>query len=104
MLEVVGLPPCAFPLLGRRAGRYVLPRLALVGGAAHSVHPLAGQGANLGLGDVRVLTNALAAAGERRAAVPTATSTPWLFEQQQIATASCLPDACLLPSSWAGGA
>ncbi|MBY6018803.1 FAD-dependent monooxygenase [Halomonas denitrificans] len=54
-----------FPLTMRYARDFVRPRLALVGDAAHTIHPLAGQGVNLGLGDSQALVNLLAQAGDR---------------------------------------
>lgn len=55
----------AFPLRQRHAKDYVRPGFALVGDAAHSIHPLAGQGANLGYRDVQTLLNELAQARSR---------------------------------------
>ena len=49
----------AFPLKLQLARRYQVERMVLLGDAAHSVHPLAGQGANLGLRDVIELRDTL---------------------------------------------
>lgn len=49
----------AFPLTRRHAEHYVKPHLALVGDAAHTIHPQAGQGVNLGLLDAAALIETL---------------------------------------------
>jgi len=56
----VTTPRLAVPLAVRHTHRYTGARFALVGDAAHQIHPLAGQGINLGLGDVDVLAAVLA--------------------------------------------
>lgn len=54
--------PQGFELQLAQAQRYVAPGLALLGDAAHRLHPLAGQGANLGFGDVTELLEVLVGA------------------------------------------
>lgn len=54
-------PAAGFPLRLMRAPRTVLPRLALIGDAAHAIHPLSGHGINLGFQDASALGDLLRA-------------------------------------------
>ena len=58
--------PAVYPLGAQHARQYVAPRVALVGDAAHGVHPIHAQGFNMGVADVGSLADSLLAA--RRAA------------------------------------
>jgi len=59
-------PPAAFALRLLNLSRLVKPRLALVGDAAHNVHPLSGQGVNLGFRDARQLAEVLLQRGPQQ--------------------------------------
>lgn len=59
----------SFPLCQRHAINYVKPGFALLADAAHAIHPLAGQGINLGLADVQVLARCILEAYGRGQAI-----------------------------------
>jgi len=64
--EVINADPrLCVPLRQRHAKRYVAEGLALIGDAAHTIHPLAGQGVNLGFLDAAVLAEVLLQAHQR---------------------------------------
>ena len=65
----------SFPLLAQHAEHYARDGVVLIGDAAHSIHPLAGQGVNLGFLDVAALVDALVA--QREAGLP------WAHERAQ---------------------
>ncbi|WP_198805847.1 FAD-dependent hydroxylase [Leptolyngbya sp. BL0902] len=58
-------PPALFPVQLMQCDRYIQPRLALVGDAAHSCHPVGGQGLNMGLRDAAALAEVLTAAHQK---------------------------------------
>jgi len=58
-------PRFSYPLSLSLAESYIAPRIALVGDAAHGVHPIAGQGLNLGLRDVAALAEVVVEAARR---------------------------------------
>ena len=59
-------PRGAFPLQLKHANRYCSERVVLVGNAAHAIHPLAGQGLNLGINDVTELSRLVVEAHSTR--------------------------------------
>jgi 2-octaprenyl-6-methoxyphenol hydroxylase len=71
----------AFPFRFQIARRFVAGRLALIGDAAHVVHPVAGQGLNLGLRDVAVLAEAIV--GEMRLGLDPGAPGPLAAYQRQ---------------------
>lgn len=67
IVGVVDKSRAAFPLGFSHVSTYVSNGAAIVGDAAHRIHPMAGQGVNLGFGDVKCLTEVLSAAAYRGA-------------------------------------
>jgi 2-octaprenylphenol hydroxylase len=64
-LQVI-TPAAGFPLRLQRVTHFTKPRVALAGDAAHNLHPLAGQGLNLGFRDAKALAEVLCKRGPQR--------------------------------------
>lgn len=61
-IEILDNKRMRFPLTLSHAARYIAPRMALVADAAHGIHPIAGQGLNLGFRDLGELSSLIAQA------------------------------------------
>jgi 2-octaprenylphenol hydroxylase len=62
-------PRLSFPLKAQQCEQYIKPGIALIGDAAHVIHPLAGQGANLGIADAVCLAKTILEALEKQRAI-----------------------------------
>ena len=59
MIDKVNTKRFAFPLILQKSHSYAAESMALIGDAAHRIHPMAGQGLNLGITDVAYLANSI---------------------------------------------
>jgi 2-octaprenylphenol hydroxylase len=105
-------PLVSIPLNMQHLTRYIDQRIAFVGDSAHSIHPLAGQGINLGLADVAALSKQLSAAKKQKKDLGAvrhlrAYERERRHQNQQMITAmrffrECFADECLIASQLRG--
>ncbi|ODQ66410.1 ubiquinone biosynthesis monooxygenase COQ6 [Nadsonia fulvescens var. elongata DSM 6958] len=83
-VDVLDRSRASFPLKLKHADTYVSERVALVGDAAHTTHPLAGQGLNMGQADVKSLVNALETAVKRGSDIGSSLSLEPYFSERYL--------------------
>ncbi|KAL6715771.1 putative ubiquinone biosynthesis monooxygenase [Lecanora helva] len=96
----------SFPLRLRQSKTYTTDRVALIGDAAHTIHPLAGQGLNMGLGDAKSLASSIdfavkhgADIGNEISCLDQYNSDTWMSNNRMLGAVDKLHWLCAMKSS-----